>query len=200
VAGDTPAEVLESGPAPRRWRRPSRPVTVLTIVTLLVGALAGGIAGYLIGRSGSSTQTPAATPPADTGVGSISAVAPTGERCSAQHGRVLQLGVQVVNTANNPVVLRRLDAFMPLRGLRAVGAGWDTCGAIGPVSAPQAVTVSPGATAWATVRLRVLVGCPVPYPVELRLHYSQSGTDRATPIDEFPDLSHVAYTGCITLH
>jgi hypothetical protein len=174
-------------------------VTVLAIVALLVGAAAGGATGYLIGRSGSSTRAPAA-PAANTGVGSLSAVAPTGERCSAQHGRMLELGVQVVDTADTPVVLHRVDAFMPLRGLRAVGAGFDTCGAIGPVSPPPTVTVSPGASAWATVRLRVLVGCPLPYPVELRLRYSQAGTDRATMIDEFPDLSHVAYTGCITLH
>jgi hypothetical protein len=106
--------------------------------------------------------------------------------------------VQIVNSADTPVVLRRMNAFMPLRGLHTVGGGWDTCGAIGPVSPPPTLTVGPGETAWATARLRVLVGCPAPYPVELRLHYSLSGTDYVTTISEFPDLSQVGYTGCVT--
>jgi hypothetical protein len=197
-------DILMSGHEPRERRVARSHGMVIPAVALLVGLVVGSIAGYFIGHSGgpSDSRPPTAgrAQPAGAALGSASAVTPTGERCSAQHGRMLELGVQVLDTADTPVVLHRVTAYMPSRGLRAAGGGWDTCGAIGPVPPPPTLKVLPGATAWATVRVRVLVGCPMPYPVELRLRYSQRGARHTTTIREFPDLSHVGYTGCITLH
>jgi hypothetical protein len=201
--GSVDADVLESGSAPRQWRAPGG-AWIVVVVALLVG----GLAGYLLGRSGGSAHPRASAPrasstsataqPAGAGLGPTSALAPTGQRCSAQHGRILQLGVQIVNSAGTQVVLHRVAALMPLGGLRTVGAGWDTCGALGPVSPPPTLTLPPGGTAWASARLRVLAGCPAPYPVDFRLRFALSGRDYGTTITEFPDLSQVSYTGCVT--
>jgi hypothetical protein len=202
VAGDEP-DLLESGPTLRRSRLPSGPVAVAAVAALLVGGAVGSTIGYLVGHSGGSghpsASAPATTTPlADTGNGPSDAIAPTGQRCSVQHGRQLQLGVQIVNTAAIAVVLRGVEAILPLRGLHKTGGGWETCGQLRPVAASPTLRVVPGESAWMTVRMRVLVGCPAAYPVQLRLRYTQAGRDHTTTIDEFPDLAQVGYTGCVT--
>ena len=197
------ADVLESGNwrrSARRWRRPQAAVG-LGAAGLLAG-LAGLAAGYAIGTHHAGNHPAGPSPSRRAARAASSPVAgefplsQAGPECSAQTGRELQLGLQVTNTSATSVTLRRVDVVLPLGGLRPVAQGWGSCGELpSPGQAPGAVLPA-GASTWFTVTFRVLVGCPVPLPVQFRLRYDLGGRPGSTFLGGFSDLSHVPYTGC----
>jgi hypothetical protein len=145
-------------PAPG-WR-PSRGAAVLGIAGLIAGLAAGYALGY--GRAGRPPGTTAAHgapsavpasapasaappgPPAQSG--GLGAYGPalgiagfagtvidqTAGACSVQHGRELQLGVEVINLSGTTVILGQVRPILPLGGLRAVSQQWAPCGSLSP--------------------------------------------------------------------
>ena len=49
-----------------------------------------------------------------------------------QHGRDLQLGVEVINLSRTAVTLGQVRSILPMGGLRAVSQQWAPCGTISP--------------------------------------------------------------------
>ena len=56
----------------------------------------------------------------------------TAGACSAQHGRELQLGVEVINLSGMTVTVGQVKPVLPMGGLRAVSQQWAPCDAISP--------------------------------------------------------------------
>jgi hypothetical protein len=202
-------DIVQSG-----GRRSKIPNWRLSRGAALLGALglaAGLAAGY---AAGDRHAAGAARPPQRPRVTasqrlSITAVTPaltqTTSACSAQVGRDLQLGVQITNQSGAAVTLGRVQAVLPLGGLRVVSQQWAPCGVV-PVSsgvqdAQQAQdqsggSLAPGASAWFTVTFKVLLACPRPLPVQFTLDYDVQGLPVTTSLPGFPDLSEIPYTGC----
>jgi hypothetical protein len=214
---DDRRDVIEHGDQrdrPTRWsgwagRRP---------VALAAAALAVGlIAGYLGGHQHNGTQAPTRPTPTasesssrpssgpSSGPSSAPAAQPnaapdltaTGNRCAVQRGTSLQLGVEVANESGHPVAVGQFRAVLPIGGLRATAASVGTCGAL-PAVAPTSLSLPAGATEWLTITFHVLVRCPQPLPVQFEVVYTAAGKLATAQLDEFPDLSQVAYNGCPT--
>lgn len=140
-------------PAPH-WR-PSRGAAVLGAAGLIVGLFAGYALGYgRLARDGlppgmtagnaASSAVPAS--PSPTQAGGSGAYAPaqgiagfagtvidqTAGACSVQHGRELQLGVEVINLSGTTVTLGQVKPILPMGGLRALSQHWAPCDAISP--------------------------------------------------------------------
>jgi hypothetical protein len=230
-------------PAPG-WR-PSRGAAILSIATLIVGVAAGYALGYRhLGQA--VRQSPAtaagAVPPAvassaappsypglawavdpgtsssSVGIAGLSGVAQSGGECSVQHGRNLQVGVEVINVSGTPVTLGQVRTILPLGGLRPVSQQWAPCGAIvragyaagsgtitfigpstgelEPGNGADAAVLPPYGAAWLSVTFRVLVACPGPLPVLFSVSYQESGRTGTAQLPGFPDLGQVPYTGC----
>ena len=215
-------------------RRPARGAVILGIAGLLIGLSAGYGAGYW--HSGRAPRQAAASASAPSGAASSRAAGAgsgssgpgitrfagivldqSGEQCSQQHGRELQVGVQVTNQSSGAIVLGQVTPVLPLGGLRVVGAQWAPCGVISPMwqSVPaQAVTpqegsgtvriialqgdnaIPPGGSAWVSVTFQVLVRCPGPLPVQFAVGYETAGQAATAHLPGFPDLSQVPYSGC----
>jgi hypothetical protein len=174
VRGQT--DIIEHGPPPRR--------------TVLVAALvvAAGVAGFLLGGRHSTPPSPRpSAPPA------IQPIAGTGQRCSAQLGARLQLGVEIVNESANPVTLHRVEEILPLAGLRATSGAWGTCGQLSPPAGGDH-PLAGAATTWLTITFDVLVPCPAPLPVLFAVRFTQAGVDGVVEVPGFPDLGDVPYT------
>ena len=225
------------------WR-PSRGTAILSIAALIVGLAAGYALGYRhLGQPVRRSLTPVAgaLPPAvagsaasaDPGVASavdpgasssspgiagLSGVAQNGAECSVQHGRDLQVGVEVINVSGAPVTLGQVKTILPLGGLRQVSQQWEPCGAIVPTGqaagsgtiifigastgeveagngANEAV-LPPYGAAWLSVTFRVLVACPRPLPVLFSVSYQEDGQAGTAQLPGFSDLGQVAYSGC----
>ncbi len=165
---------------------------------LAAAALAAGFAaGYAIGgrqaagRTGPPRSAAAAAPAANgPAVGQSAAV------CSAQIGRLLQLGVQVSNFSGAAVTLRRVSAILPLGGLRAISVAWNPCGVLPPTSPEPGDLLPAGASTWFTITFRVLVRCPAPLPVQFTVGYARLGRRATASLPGFADLSHVPYSSC----
>jgi hypothetical protein len=180
-----------------RWRP-------LAALVLAAAALLGGLAaGYAVGvrHAGKPLSTP--RPAASQTTLSFSAggfpLSQTGPGCSAQIGHELQLGLQVTNLSVSAITLRRVEAVLPLGGLKATSQAWGPCGELPtPGEAPGHVLLAlgPGASAWFTVTFQVLVRCPQPLPVHFTLHYDQDGRSSAILLPSFPDLGQVSYGKC----
>jgi hypothetical protein len=235
---------------PAAGSRPSRAAAVLGVAGLTAGLVVGLAAGYQVGRGhpDASSQAPRPTPsPAGTaGVGAgasdlplysapdsgqlaiaagpgadgLTALVQSGGVCSIQHGRELQLGVEVMNLSDVPVTLGEVTPVLPLGGLRMVSRQWAPCGALVPTwqggnggmtvfvqpssgtvqltsPAPGGpLAVPPNGTAWLSVTFQVKVACPKPLPVQFTVSYLQAGQIHTAQLPGFPDLGQVAYTGC----
>jgi len=194
------ADVLESGnwrrPA-RRWRPPQA-----AVVMGAAGLLAGLAAGYAIGTrhagshpAASARSRGVARAAASPVVGDFPLIQ-AGPECSAQTGRELQLGLQVMNTSATSVALRRVDVLLPLGGLRPVAQAWGPCGELPSLSHAPGTVLPAGAGTWFTVTFRVLVGCPQALPVQFRLRYDLDGRPGSSFLAGFSDLGQVPYDGC----
>jgi hypothetical protein len=231
-------------PAPG-WR-PSRSAAILSTAALIVGLAAGYALGYRhLGQAvrPSSASAAGAVPPAvassaaspypgvasaaDPGVYSgslggpgLSGVAQSGGECSVQHGRNLQVGVEVINLSGTPVTLGQVRTILPLGGLRQVSQQWAPCGAISPSwqaadggmivsvtssagvvevgsSTPgSAAVLPPDGTAWLSATFQMLATCPSPLPVQFSVGYQDNGRTGTAELAGFPDLGQVARTGC----
>jgi hypothetical protein len=182
---------------------------VLAGVALPVGValLAGLVAGYAAGHRQAAYRVypaPAAiaspvpvTPLAPSFIATEPALIQSSGACATQIGRDLQLGVQVTNLSPAEISLGRVEAVLPLGGLKAISQQWAPCGALpsGPDVAGN--SLAPGASTWFTVTFKVLMTCPGPLPVQFTVHYAVQGLATAASLPGFPDLGHVSYSGCL---
>jgi hypothetical protein len=182
---------------------------VLAGIALPVGValLAGLFAGYAAGNRHTVYLVPSpVTPPgfiaspipypAPSPIAGVPALIQSSGACATQIGRDLQLGIQVTNQSPAEISLGRVEAVLPLGGLKAISQQWAPCGALpsGPDVAGN--SLAPGASTWFTVTFKVLMTCPVPLPVQFTVHYVVQGLATAASLPGFPDLSHVPYSGC----
>jgi hypothetical protein len=129
-------------------------------------------------------------------------LAQTTGSCSVQHGRELQVGVEVINLTGTTVILGQVKPILPLGGLRPVSKQWAPCGAISPSWEEEggtpggAVILPPNGTTWLSVTFRVLAACPRPLPVQFSVSYQENERTGTARLPGFPDLGQVAYTGC----
>lgn len=180
----------------RSWmfRRPF-PLVFLAAVSLLIGLAVGFAAGDAHGRGAAA---PAPSPGASRATPALSggALGQTGNECSVQDGRTLQLGVQVMNQSARGIVLHEVKAVLPVGGLKQTAQAWGPCGELPPLSELPDEAMPPGASTWFTVTFRVLVKCPAPLPVQFTVGYDLDGRPASTRLPGFPDLGHVPYRGC----
>jgi len=226
------------------WQ-PSRGAAVLGIGGLILGLAAGYALGYRHPGQ-ASARPPKATaasavpsfaagfaaqvypPPApggpayssNPGITDLTGLAQTGGRCSVQHGRELQVGVEVINLSAAPVTLGSVRPILPSSGLRLASQQWAPCGALSPSwqaadgglivlvksstgvvevgsSTPGGAAVLPSnGTAWLSATFQVLVACPSTLPVQFTVTYQQDGRTHTAQLTGFPDLQQVPYTGC----
>jgi hypothetical protein len=200
---DADVDVLEVGRDRPSWQRNAAPYRIICLLVLAVAI--GGLIGYAAGgrHTSARTTTPASLPTRTPSHDLIPSpvvspgVTETGQRCSEQLGRKLELGVEVVNESTSPVTLGKLIAQLPLKGLRAISAAKQTCGQLAPVpGALPSTTLAAGGTAWLRMTFDVLEKCPRGFPVEFTISFRQAGQSGSTELFAFPDLGSVPYTGC----
>jgi hypothetical protein len=192
---------VQQGDQPARGRAFA---AALAAVTLVLGLAVG----YAVGRnqapsrpaaaraaapSARASTAPATSPPPAFGLPDLGQ---SGQQCSEQIGRKLQLGVQVTNESARSVRLSSVRVIMPLTGLKETGQAWGTCGQLPGVPDPRATLVSAGGSAWFTVTFRVLERCPGALPVQFLLSYDRGGRASTVRLPGFVDLGHVPYSGC----
>ena len=68
--------------------------------------------------------------PSNLGVAVLSGLAQTGGACSAQRGRELQVGVEVINLSDAAVTLGQVRPLYSRGGLRLLSQQWAPCGAL----------------------------------------------------------------------
>jgi len=181
-----------------RWRPPAAAL-VLAAAALLAGLAAGYAAGVRHAGKPLSPPRPAASQTTTSFSAGGFPLSQTGPGCSAQIGHELQLGLQVTNLSVTAITLRRVEAVLPMGGLKATSQAWGTCGELpAPGAAPghARLTLGPGASAWFTVTFQVLVRCPQPLPVHFTLDYDQGGRPAAILLPSFSDLGQVSYGTC----
>jgi hypothetical protein len=215
-----PLTRLIAGRSRRPVWRPSRGAAILAAITLAAGLAVGYGAGRSAGESQAAAQSAGARP-SPTSRASTFPVAPAGPynpggvrqfqlgstfggpaltqadgACSVQVGRDLQLGIQVANVTGGQVTLRRVDANLPMGGLKMVSQQWQPCGGLRTGYYDAGNVVGPNSTSWFSVTFRVLVKCPGPYPVMFTVEYDFGGHTTAVQLPGFVDLSRVSYSGC----
>jgi hypothetical protein len=126
------------------------------------------------------------------------AISATGSRCAVQLGHTLQLGIEIMNQSDRPLVVRQIKPVLPLGGLHAIASQRGTCGLLPEPGLDHATSLAPGATGWLTVTFDVMVSCPQPLPVEFKVSYMQARTLVIAELDSFPDLGQVRYNNCST--
>jgi hypothetical protein len=151
----------------------------------------------------------------------LTALVQTGRECSAQQGRYLQLGVEVINLSATAVTLGQVKPILPIGGLRVLSQQWAPCGTlsssvpaanggaivyVGPaagateaasaIAAAGAAVLPQGAAAWLSATFRVQIACPGPLPVQFKVSYQENGRTLTAKLPGFSDLSQVPYTGC----
>jgi len=196
-AGDDLLEMGSRRGPVLRWR----PAALLVLAAALLAGLA---AGYAAGVRHAGKPLSPPRPAASQTTTSFSAggfpLSQTGPGCSAQIGHDLQLGLEVTNLSVSAVTLRRVEAVLPMGGLKVTSQAWGPCGELpSPGEAPGHAlhpTLGPGDSAWFTVTFQVLVRCPQPLPVHFTLDYDQSGRSAAILLPSFPDLGQVSYGRC----
>src|SRR5262249_47175983 len=109
-----------------RWR-PSAAL-VLAAAALLAGLVAGYAAGVRHAGKPLSPPRPAASPTTPSFSAGGFPLSQTGPGCSAQIGHELQLGLQVTNLSVSAITLRRVEAVLPMGGLKATSQAWGPCG------------------------------------------------------------------------
>lgn len=187
-------DVIETGP-----RKPPLPWSQKWGIAGLIAAAL--VVGYLAGTRHAEIQARTAGPgPHASTTGSVvpldaQPVTRTGNRCSAQLGDRLQLGVEIINQTATTVTLRRVETVLPLNGLRVTASAWGSCGQLS-VDAATSHSLPPGAITWLTSTFDVLVPCPAPIPVLFTLTYTQEDRTVISDLNGFADLGDVPYTGC----
>ena len=190
-------DTIETGSPAGSWLRSLRVrVGLLVAVALTVG----GLGGFYLGRG-----APESAPPRHPNQPTARILVPgggqpptaTGNRCSAQLGDTLQLGLEIVNSSTSDLNLERADVTLPLAGLLLTGTVWGTCGQVGGALAANYV-LAPGASVWLRMTFDVLTKCPSPLPVQVNLVYARGGTDAVAFLGGFSDLGDVPYTGCVS--
>jgi hypothetical protein len=182
-------------PVPRWWR------PRIAVILGVTGLVAGLAAGYGVGAW--QTGKPALAPSAgDVAVPPVPGGPPLGfygSRCSQQVGHDLQLGAEVTNDSPALLTVLRVDAVLPLGGLREVSWAWGPCGEL-PGALPSDQGLATGDSIWFTVTFQVLISCPGPLPVQFDVQFdlrsSQDSRGAHTILAAFPDLSQVPYSGC----
>ena len=184
-----------------RWARGPAFAAGLAAVALVLGVAVG----YAVGRNQAPSR-PAAAPSAKASTASAAAssapalslpeLGQSGQQCSEQIGRRLQLGVQVTNESASSMRLSNVRVILPLGGLKPTAHAWGTCGQLPGSPNPQATLVSAGGSAWFTVTFRVLERCPGALPVQFLLSYDRGGSTKTVRLPGFVDLGHVPYGGC----
>jgi hypothetical protein len=183
---------------PLRWR-PPRIAVILCAAGLVAGLAAGYAAGHA-GRSGPprlpSSVSALSVPPM---IGGDTPLGFDGSLCSKQVGNDLQLGMEVTNDAPALLAIVRVNALLPLGGLKQVSWAWGPCGEL-PGAPPPDQGLATGYSAWLTVTFHVLVSCPTSLPVQFTMHFilrsAQDSRGAQATVAAFPDLSQVAYSGC----
>lgn len=198
-ARDNEMDVIEIGP--RRpplpwWRGPG--IAGPIAVALVAGAITGYLAGIRRAETQDHTARPGPHAPTTASVVTAKAqpVTGTGNRCSAQLGDRLQLGVEIVNRSATTATLDRIEPVLPLNGLRATTSAWGSCGQLSYMDARTPHPLPPGAITWLTITFDVLMPCPAPMPVLFTLTYTQAGDTAISDLGGFPDLGNVPYTRC----
>jgi hypothetical protein len=191
-------DVVQQG---ERWTRGPAFAAGLAAAALVLGVAVG----YAVGRN-QAPGRPAAAPSARGSTASAAAssapafslpeLGQSGQQCSEQIGRRLQLGVQVTNESASSVRLSSVRVIMPMSGLKQTAQAWGTCGQLPGLPDPRATLVSAGGSAWFTVTFRVLERCPGALPVQFLLSYDRGGSTKTVRLPGFVDLGHVPYSGC----
>jgi hypothetical protein len=204
----------------RENAEPSRPTPARTAAAAAAPAAIPSAAG---GFAAQVYPPPAPGGPAyssSLGVTGLSGLAQTGGACSVQHGRELQVGVEVINLSATPVTLGQVKPVLPQGGLRPVSQQWAPCGALSPswqaadggmivfirsstgvveagsATPGSAAVLPPDGTAWLSVTFTVLVACPRSLPVQFSVGYQQGGRTGTAQLTGFPVLGDVPYSGC----
>lgn len=198
-----PDDLVELGGHLTLW--PWRGMRGRAVGFALAALAAGLVIGFGTGRitaPGKLAATPGPTitaisAPSATGGPQVgSGIAFTGNRCAVQHGRKLQLGIEVANESGHAVSVLRISSVVPAHGLRQLSSETATCGSV-PVPGGRPVTsIEPGSTAWVTATFAVLVGCPAPQPVLFVIGFGSAAGRYSDYYQGFPDLGSVPYTGC----
>jgi hypothetical protein len=211
TAGDDVLELGAGRPDARRWPAPSwwppkvsRFAAILAAVTLVVGLGLGYAAGARHGGGGTTGGSAAGVAGGSAQPVSVGGptLAQSGNRCSAQHGTTLQLGVQVSNESGTPLTLGEVRVVLPMGGLRMTAVTWGPCGELptGSEDPPQSDATDrylpPGASGWLTVTVSVMVACPGPLPIQFMVGYEQHGKLSTVQLPGFADLGSVPYPGC----
>ena len=186
------ADVLDVG---ARWPRggPRGRPAGIAVAALAVGLVAGYLAGHLHPNPAHPNPRPAAS--AIIPAGQI-ALVDTGNRCAAQHGRDLQLGMQVKNQSAQPVTIGEITPVLPLGGLRPLSSQLGACGLLPGYAGGPALALAPGGSGWLTATFAVLIRCPQPMPVQFKVSYLQHGRSVTAGFSGFPDLGQVRYGNC----
>jgi hypothetical protein len=201
-SGDASDDVLDHRPTPVIDLLQQRRV----LVGVLVVTLAAGLGlGFLAGRRGAGSGT-AAT---QTVVHEVTAPPPAPSsgpfdqliglaRCSVQKGHQLQLGLDVRNELDAPVVLTNVRVpYTTGDQLRPVSTARGACGQLpGSDTGIANFQLAVGASVWLTVTVDVLTDCPTPLHLTFLLSYTRAGQRATTTLDGFSDLDGVPYTGC----
>lgn len=172
-------------------RTPRRRSGVVATVALAVAALIGA---FWFGARLSGAP-PAARPSATAATG-LPALTTGENRCSAQIGDQLQLGIEVVNRSDAAATVLSASPVLPMGGLRAAARSWRSCGSAAAADDPTPHDLPARASTWLTFTFDVLEYCPAPIPVSFVLAYSQSGRADTAQLAGFNDLADVPYTGC----
>jgi hypothetical protein len=202
--------------SPRQWPAARRRLGIIAAAAaaLLVGLAVGYAVGTQHGPGRAATIAPSPSAAARSSPAAPSAIpgglalsggvaVQQGLQCSAQVGRELQLGVQVVNQSAQSMVLQKVRPVLPLGGLQAVAQSWGPCGEL-PTGVPAGTSELPAhGSAWLTVTFRVLLPCPAALPVQfavtLEFRNQPPGGPRLLVTSRLPgfvDLGSVPYAGC----
>lgn len=176
------------------WRGRRGTAVGLALAVLVAGLLLGFWAGRL---TAPHQARPVRTPKPTATFGPLaSGIVFTGNRCAVQHGRTLQLGIEVANQSGSAVSVQWIKSVLPGHGLRQIGSEVGTCGSVPVPGGAPVTSIVPGATAWLTATFAVEIKCPAPLPVLFVVDYASSAKSSAQYYQGFPDLAPVAYSGC----
>jgi hypothetical protein len=193
-----------TGPDPAPPTAPAWRAVAAAITTLLVGLAGGYLVGSQRSRDAAAPPAPSATPAADSAyhpppVDVVTVV----RQCAIQSGKHLQLGAEMTNESGQALSVSAVIIVLPGTGLSVGHGGWGTCaevrtpgGSMRDDVPPGPMLIPPGASAWYTAELNVLVACPAGSPVEFLLRYQLDGQASSSLVHAFPDLGNIAYSGC----
>jgi hypothetical protein len=185
------------------WPAPST-AQAWAIGLVVAALLVGGFVGYQLGVGQQAapaltvtvTAAPSAAPAPTRAPDRLLVLQATNNRCSAQVGRTLQLGVEVRNTSDQPLIL---TAVRPVS--LATGALTTTLSTRGPCGQLPAGDVNgfeldADETVWLRGTFDVRVPCPTYAPVAFDVTFTQSAQSTTIQIGAFNDLGGVPYSGC----